>query len=626
MPLEIKLLVGVMLGLGLAILFLHFVFYKLFGYEWNDFGRGIDRLFGTAPPPEFNFNFIKWIEEYPSSMTPKAKQAYIEACQDIIETYQKEMLDPTNDETLLARRKYTKPRTINDLELDLFERYKRFLSERPTPDGFPPFTLFPPLPQDQQAIENLSKDLWFQPWNDPTSPFKNVVEALHPYRNGVKRFEGTFILAPSGSGKTTLLNYLISQDFDYLAFKNAFADEINIPGLAIPSIIAMDSTGEFLKHITAKKHFHPTEGVYRDRLIVIEPDVETPIALNPFAFGRSRLKSYGPRDREKMANNTIDLLAHVFSTIGEGAKFTPRQALLFRQAIRLCLEIPNSNLSTLATIFSTASVDQYAEYVSKLDDTAQDFWHGDFRTVDFKKVCGEVSWRLSAVLENATFAKMLNAPDCKVDFFKALNEGSVVVINTDRAMLGEERAGIFGRLIISLIRLAMRERDTLPEKDRKPVYFYIDEVHEYLDNDDQVAVMIDDVRKARLALVMVTQRLAKLKDGNVRDALLSCGILMAKPTPEDARQVATYMHTHHDFISSLPPHTFALFARNVTQVTNVSIPNFQPEWDLSKAEQERTIRENKARYGYKPSAVAPRPPKPTAVKPVQNKPGPGRRL
>jgi len=552
----------------------------------------------------FKFSFEKLLGEYHPSMTPKAKEAYLEAAARIVEKYEAERIATTTDETLLARRKYETIRPLAEVEVELFERYKRFLSERPEPDGFPPFPLFPPMPKDQQAIENLGKDLWFKSWNDPKPPFQKVVELLHPRKNGVKRFEGTFILAPSGSGKTTLLNYLIAEDFDYLAFRNLG----NVSPNAVPSIVAMDSTGEFLKNITARRHFHPDTGVYKDRLIVIEPEVETPLALNPFAMGRSRLKKYSARDREKITNNTIDLVAHVFSTIGEGAKFTPRQALLFRQAVRLCLEIPGSNLSTLADILLSASVDQYAEHVSKLDQTAQDFWAREFRTADFKKVCGEVSWRLSAVLENATFAAMMNSPDCKVDFFDAFNEGSVVVVNTDRAMLGPERAGILGRLIIALVRLAMRERDVLSETERKPVYFYIDEVHEYLDNDDQVASMLDDVRKSRLALTMVTQRLAKLTDPNVKDALLSCGILMAKPNANDAKTVATYMHTHHDYIGNLPDHTFALYSRNVTPQIQVKVPNFQTQWELTKEEQERTIRENKARYGYKPSKSKPKPP------------------
>lgn len=126
--------------------------------------------------------------------------------------------------------------------------------------------------------------------------------------------------------------------------------------------------------------------------------------------------------------------------------------------------------------------------------------------------------------------------------------------------------------------------------------------------------MLDDVRKSRLALTMVTQRLAKLTDPNVKDALLSCGILMAKPNANDAKIVATYMHTHHDHIGNLPDHTFALYSRNVTPQIQVKVPNFQAKWELTKAEQERTIRENKARYGYKPGDSIPPKPEPPKSK------------
>lgn len=573
---------------------LPFIALGMAGFFWYVYDPLIEYLDQAFVVQEEDETYIAWIKSHEPSLPPKAKEAYIQASREIVDSYYRERLAWTMDDLVKTRRERETIKPLGEVQSELFERYRTLASEIPRPDGFPPFPLFPPNPKLAQALQKL-KAFPYYPWNMKENPFDKI--EVSPIRNGTKRFEGTFILAPSGSGKTTLLNYLIDQDFTYLTFKSL---KEKVPVSSEISIIAMDSTGDFIKSWLPMPHFK-TDGVFIDRLIIIEPDVEHPIALNPFAFGRARMKG-SARDREKMANTTIELLTHAFSTMGEGAKFTPRQALLFRHCVRLCLAIPNSNLQTLANILSKASVTDHAEHIASLDEAAISFFQHEFPTTDFKKVCSEVSWRLSALLENPTFAKMMNAPECKVDFFDALNNSSFILINTDRALLGDERSAIFGRLMLSLVRIAMRERDTIPEDQRRPVYFYIDEAHEIFDNDTQVASMIDDVRKSRLALTFVTQRLAKIKDANVKDALLSCAILLARPTPEDAITVARYMNTDTDYVKGLPERTFMLSARGVTRATQVQVPHYQPDTarHLSAHEQRLTKELVRRKYGYIP--------------------------
>lgn len=569
----------------------------------------------TPEPAVKDEQYLDVIDQHRPALPSKAKTAYLTAAKSVVDTYEAERLAPTTDENTLSRRVYiSNPMPLADTKKLVIEQYQKLAEEWPRPDGFPPFRLFPPDRKQIQVWNEFTSAIKpILSWEaKSTNPFDDVLPLLPQVQDGVKRFEGMFMLAPSGSGKSTTLQYLINEDLTYLTFSR-LAKTHKVPNNGRASIIAMDSTGDFLKALLPRQDFHPDTGAQRNHLIIIEPDVENPIALNPFAFGRSRINAHSAREREKLTNNVIELLTHVFATMADGMKFTPRQALVYRHCVRLCLAIPNSNLGTLAEILSTASVDQYGEYVDQLDETARRFFDGDFRTADIKKVCQvELSWRLNAVLENPTFARILNAPDCKVDFYSALNDGTMVIVNTDRALLGKEQASIFGRLIIAMVRLAMRERDNQPEDERRPVYFYIDEVHEYLDNDNQIAAMIDDVRKSRLALIMVMQRLAQIKDPNVRDALLSCGILLAKPNAEDQMTVAKYMGgVDKAYLSYLKNRQFSLYARGVTGCVTVEVPFF----DVKKqhrltAEEQRRIKWMVAeKYGYRAEAkVAPAKP------------------
>lgn len=488
------------------------------------------------------------------SLPEVAKHMYIRGALMIRDIYYDEWIAPTNDKFIKARRKNVKALDIGEVEYMLFDGYCRLADAYGTPDDYPTFPLF----GTSQKVKNVQRqlDIDFRRIQPLLDEQWLVSDFDVPLQNGEKRFEGTFVLAPAGSGKTTILQYLITHDMPYVERGEA-------------SIIVMDSQGDFLKGLLGLEQFQTT---LKDRLIIIEPDVYNPIALNPFAIGRKRLNQHNAREREQMANATIELISHIFSTVGKEAKFTPRQALLFRHCVRLCLEIPNATLRTMHKIFTTHSVSDYEEYVEKLDEQSRHFFSYEFPTSEFRKVCTEVSWRLGSVLENTTLARMLCAPTSTIDLFEELNRGAFVIINTDRAMLGEERSSVFGRIMIALIRLAMRERDTTAT--RLPTYCYIDEVHEYLDNDTQVATMIDDVRKSRLALVMATQRLEKITDPNVRDALLSCGIVLARPNAQDAHSVAKYVETHHDNLSGLHDRTFWLYARGLRQSAQVQIPTF----------------------------------------------------
>ena len=404
--------------------------------------------------------------------------------------------------------------------------------------------------------------------------------------SGAKRFEGTFILAPSGSGKTTLLNYLISEDMKY------------VPDV---SIVVMDNTGDFLRNVTR----HPDIKKHQDRLVVIEPDAEHPIALNPFAYGRSRIKQSKGNDRVRLTNQSIELLTHVFSSVGENTAFTPRQRLVFGHCVRLCMAIPDATMQTLHDILATAYIEPYKQYFGELSEEAQSFFNTTFIQQDIRKVCQvELLWRVQLVLENEAFAPMVKAPECKLDFFELLNDGAIVIVHADRNLLGgREAVAVFGRLIIALIRLAMKQRDPIPESQRKPVYLYIDECQHFVEDDKQVSDMLNDVRKSKLAMAFATQRLANIKDATVKDALLSCGIIVARPTGADANAVSNYTDVSSDIYNFLRPYSFMVSARGVTKGYEFQLPDFKFPYaeDLSAL-----IRQAKAKYTYKVTKTPPR--------------------
>lgn len=391
-----------------------------------------------------------------------------------------------------------------------------------------------------------------------------------------KRFEGTFVLAPSGSGKTTTLLYLITSDLRYVAKGKA-------------SVIVMDNNGDFLKNLVPLRF--PEE-----RIVIIEPDVEHPIAINPFALARKRLQTMTPNERETFGNFAISIIAHIFSTVGAEAKFTARQGTLFRHTVRLCLAVPNGDLLTMRDIFTAKSVEPYMQQVDGLSENARNFFREEFKTKNYQDACGELQWRLAGVLENETLTRMLNAPH-SLDLTKELDDGKLIIVNTNRGMMGDRHA-VIGRVMIALVRLAMRERDPTPEQQRMPTYFFIDECADYLVNDTQVADMIDDVRKYRLALTFATQRLAKIDDPNLKDALLSCGIVIARPNAADTQQVGRYINVKAEHFTTLLDRQFVVYERGHAASRITTIPHFSMAKFPHLSREETKLRRDRIRARY----------------------------
>jgi len=630
--------------------------------EWKGIEPEAPKEDELTPPVEEQY--VDWILNHKPSLPDAAKAEYLKAAQEIVACYEADRLTPTEDQLILARRERQTFLNIGQVKYKLYEEYKTLVENLPKPDGFPPFPLLPVTSKMLKALNQLYENLVpILPWSYKAkaigrilpekeyeskrkevdrflekqrktkddfeysllgsrideilktlaasdkakqlenqkrhflhhTPFANFIDELPQIRDGEVRFESTFILAPPRSGKSTLLNYLIDNDLGYLS-RNV-------------SIIAMDHNGDFLESWLKHPHFHPDNGRFLDRLVIIKPSTVNPIALNPFEYGRRRIKNATGDDRAELTTQAIELLTDVFSAVKEGSAFSKRQSLVFGHCVRLCMAIPNSSLQTLYDIMKTASVEPYQEYVATLAKGSQDFFQDTFPKL--KKVLDEeLLWRVQAVVQNETFAPMVNAPDCKLDFHSLLEKGSFILIHCDRTLLGKEGTAVFGRLMMALVRLAMKARDKTQIQARKPVYFYIDEMQEFFDNDPQVNSMINDVRKSRLALTFATQRLKNITDDTVKDALLSCGILLVRPTNEDAITVGRYMNLDPDLLRGLPKQTFKISARDVTSPVNAPIPYFviDERQGLTSEEQRRTREIVAAKYTYKPDEKTLPPP------------------
>lgn len=386
------------------------------------------------------------------------------------------------------------------------------------------------------------------------------------------RFSHMHVLGGSGAGKTTLLKNLLLHD---------------IKSSEAPSLVIVDSQGDLIRTISHLKTSR--------RVILITPkDIDYPPALN--IFDVKRLGEYTQAQKEQVVAGVIDTFDYLFSGL-LGADLTAKQGVFFRFVARLMLALPETmgrNATILDMIALMDDATPYRDAIRTLPPIQRNFFERDFISKTFAQTKEQIRYRLNAILENPTLARLFTATETRIDLFTELNSGSIILVDTAKDFL-KSSSSHFGRIFISLVLQAVLERAALPESSRHPAFLVVDEAAEYFDSN--VDDLLTAVRKYSCGCVFSHQFLDQAT-GQLRASLAANTAIKfaAGISTNDARTMASEMRTTPDFILSQPRLHFAAHIRNVTPGA-VSIPveigAFEQEPALSPIEFDAFIEANR---------------------------------
>lgn len=407
-------------------------------------------------------------------------------------------------------------------DLGLFRQLKKQLdgNDEAAADGGP--TYVPPWEHKGTSGEIIDTYL-------RGTPLRSLFDCRLPFvLPDEARFAGHWIVSPPGRGKTTLLHAMVMDD------------------LAKPDacLILMDSKGDLIEPLRRLS-------AIQDRLIIIDPDPDHPVAINPLDIAKADIA------------RTVELLEYLFASLLE-FKMTAMQTTLFRSVLRaLVTAFPQPNLETLRDLL-TNGYDKYAAYIAKLPADLRDFFDRDFNDRSYVERRREVLQRLRLLLDNEAMRAMLTAPATRFRIGEAMDSGKVVIIDNSKARLGDQGSEFFGRFFIAQVLAAAQQRSLRPAGRKPPVYFYIDECQTVIARDDKIASILDECRSQHIALIMAHQRTRQITSENVLDALSNCAIRFAN-SDEEARLLAPRLRTSPEFLRSLSRGTFAAFVRDMTK-------------------------------------------------------------
>ena len=421
------------------------------------------------------------------------------------------------------------------------------------------------------------------------TPFVEFLNQTCPFEIPDKvRPEHVFVCASTGTGKSQF----IQADVYYQLQKHER-----------PGMVVIDSQGTMLPKIEALD-------LWRDDLIIIDPEDINPPALNMFALPE-RIKSYDRNTQEVIESRTIQLFGFLFAALDQS--LTGRQSTFFSFVTRLVLSIPGATIRTLREMLEeepkTPEQSQFWPYVQKLDPDAQAFFKKQFYQKGYNvETKRGIVQRLYGILRVPAFNRMFTATDNQLDIFNELNAGKTILVNTSKALLGDDASSVFARYVIAQTLSAAFQRVAITPPYRLAL-LYIDEASEVM-KDETLATLFTQARKFELGALIAFQNLQQMPAGLAPEVLANTTTkLVAGLTDRDARALATDMRTSSDWLLSLRKQRdaseFGCFIKNYTpHAVRLTIPfGVIENAPKMSAEEHKALRQrNRERYGTSSNA------------------------
>ena len=419
------------------------------------------------------------------------------------------------------------------------------------------------------------------------APFQRLLNQHIPFViPDETRYRGAYIVAPTGRGKTTLLKAFIAQDLMRVAKGEA-------------SIVVINSDRDLIDDITKLKTFAPGQPLH-GKLIVLEPDMEFPLALNLFAMGKERFEKYDANRREQLINGAVELYRYMFDGLSDTG-LTDKQLALFRPTIRALIQLPGASILTLKELLISDPRRRPALDLSRLDEDSQSFMTNMFWDNTFSSTRSELGWRLHGILDARAFSMMFAAPDCKLDLFAEMNAGKVILIHTNKALLDEPQTEMLGRFFIAMILRAAQERAAIGRNDRMPTYLFVDECQDYIRRDTKITTLLDQCRKMRVATTLANQKLSHLTPP-VQAALLDVAIKFAN-VGEEAELFYKRLHAADPAFLNKPTGHFAAYIEELTpKAVTIQVPKglLDDRPKMTSDEEQVIITDMRKRYSRSP--------------------------
>lgn len=367
-------------------------------------------------------------------------------------------------------------------------------------------------PREKESGKRVSHDLLKAKKEDIAraylrgTPFHQLFTLRLPLPIESYRLEHMFVLAPPGTGKTQLIQAMIVDDLDKVKAGEASLMVIDSQGISR----RQNSDPTLIDNLT---HLEMFATDLKDRFVYIKPG--THLAFNIFDMGQN-----DPRLTAEQRAIRAASAGHIIMTALGGS--SDLQFHMLGWCVELALLTPNPTILTLREILTEDDEKsfqrKYGKYLPKADTATQQFF-ARFTKGSRGTTREALIMRIDGILREKTFRSMLTKPTNDFILIDALEAGKMIVIDADKAILGDAGAEAFGRFFLGQLLQASRQRTST-----KPFFCYCDEAQDFLKDDENISVLLTQARKQHVGMILATQNLANINSLKVRENLQDAAI------------------------------------------------------------------------------------------------------
>jgi Helicase HerA, central domain/TraM recognition site of TraD and TraG len=301
----------------------------------------------------------------------------------------------------------------------------------------------------------------------------------------IDRRRHIYVIGKTGMGKSTLLENMI------------YSDIMEGKGVGV-----IDPHGDLADAVL---NFVPPNRT--NDVMLIDP------ADNEYAVAFNMLENVDPALGSIVCSGLVGIFKKIYAE-----SWGPRLEHILRNTILALLEYPGTTMLGITRILSD---DAYRrKVVRKIEDpVVKSFWVDEFGKMQDRirvEAISPIQNKVGQFLSSPTIRNIVGQPKSTVDLRFAMDKGKIVIINLSKGKIGEDNSALLGAMFITKFQLDAMSRASIPEKERRDFYLYVDEFQNFAT--ESFATILSEARKYRLNLTMANQYIAQMPD-EVRDAV-----------------------------------------------------------------------------------------------------------
>jgi hypothetical protein len=190
------------------------------------------------------------------------------------------------------------------------------------------------------------------------------------------------------------------------------------------------------------------------------------------------------------------------------------------------LEVPGSSLLSLLRLLSEAG---YRETLLRkvTDPVVRAFWQREFAGLPAKlqaEAIAPIQNKVGHFVSSPLLRNIVGQTRSTINLRKLMDEGKVLIVNLSKGRIGDDASTLLGALLVTSIQIAAMSRSSIPERDRRDFYLYVDEFQNFAT--DSFATILSEARKYRLNLTIANQYLAQMEEPTMHAVFGNVGTLL----------------------------------------------------------------------------------------------------